>query len=202
MHIPMKANVYCDDGYCGRSTRIIITPLALAMTRLVVEEIGNRSIERLIPSSYVTNAAPDAIRLGCTRDDVANTMPLAEIAWTRPGSYLWAPLFHDYLTQRALIGPHVSLAKRTNILPDEIAVRHGTRVETTSGYVGQFERALVDPREWQLTHLILRNSRRWGNTTTTVSIRQVRRVGGVLVPPPTQSHNVGVCDAFAFPSKD
>src|SRR5450631_735861 len=57
------SEVVCSDGACGELTRVVIDPVARALTHLVVEAtLGN---DHLVPIDLVESAASE-IRLRCT----------------------------------------------------------------------------------------------------------------------------------------
>ena len=48
------------------------------------------------------------------------------------------------------------------IPPGELAVRRGTRVEATDGFVGKVDEFVINPMNNQITHLVLREGHLWG----------------------------------------
>ncbi len=44
----------------------------------------------------------------------------------------------------------------------ELALRRGTRVEATDGYVGKVDEFVVDPKNGDITHLVMREGHLWG----------------------------------------
>ena len=48
------------------------------------------------------------------------------------------------------------------IPPGELAVRRGTRVEATDGYVGHVDEFVVNPENDHITHLVMREGHLWG----------------------------------------
>ena len=56
------AEVSCADGVCGEVTRVIVDPVARAVTHLAVDRHG---LGRLVPLDLV-NATTGGIRLRCT----------------------------------------------------------------------------------------------------------------------------------------
>jgi len=55
----------CTDGACGKVTRVVVDPIARAITHLVVEPKHGHGISRLVPLGLV-DAAAGEIRLRCT----------------------------------------------------------------------------------------------------------------------------------------
>jgi sporulation protein YlmC with PRC-barrel domain len=62
------------------------------------------------------------------------------------------------------------------IPPGDLAVRRGARVQATDGRVGQVEEFLVDPDSGYITHLRLRESRRWGDRGVCVPVSEIAEI--------------------------
>jgi hypothetical protein len=78
------ADVTCTDGACGEVARLIVDPVARAITHLVVEPKHERKHGRLVPLSLV-ETTPGGIRLNCTRAEF-ETLDPAEETQFRPAS--------------------------------------------------------------------------------------------------------------------
>ena len=59
------ADASCTDGVCGEVTRVVVDPVARAVTHLVVEPKHREGFARLVPLDLV-DAAAGGIRLRCT----------------------------------------------------------------------------------------------------------------------------------------
>ena len=59
------ADVSCTDGVCGEVSRVVIDPVARAVTHLVVEPKHRQGLGRLVPLDLV-DATTGEVRLGCT----------------------------------------------------------------------------------------------------------------------------------------
>jgi len=44
----------------------------------------------------------------------------------------------------------------------ELAVRRGTRIEATDGYVGKVDEFVINPENDHITHLVMREGLLWG----------------------------------------
>jgi hypothetical protein len=62
------SDVSCRDGVCGEVTRIVVDPVARALTHLVVEPKQGRGAGRLVPVDLVDSAGKE-IRLGCATSE-------------------------------------------------------------------------------------------------------------------------------------
>ena len=59
------ADVSCTDGVCGEVSRVVIDPVARAVTHLVVEPKHRQGLGRLVPLDLV-DVTTGEVRLGCT----------------------------------------------------------------------------------------------------------------------------------------
>ena len=59
------ADASCADGVCGEVSRVVVDPVARAVTHLVVEPKGRKGLGRLVPLDLV-DAAGGEVRLRCT----------------------------------------------------------------------------------------------------------------------------------------
>ena len=59
------SDVSCSDGVCGELTRVVVDPVAKALTHLVVEPKHGSGAGRLVPVDLVDSAGEE-IRLQCT----------------------------------------------------------------------------------------------------------------------------------------
>jgi sporulation protein YlmC with PRC-barrel domain len=60
--------------------------------------------------------------------------------------------------------------KEQQIPPGELAVRRGTRVEATDGYVGKVDEFVVNPENGHITHLVMREGHLWGKKDVIIPI--------------------------------
>jgi len=82
------AGASCSDGTCGEVTRVIVDPVAEAVTHLVVEPEHRRGLGRLVPLGLI-DAAAGQVRLRCTQ---------AEFEKLEPADY---PLDNVFFSQNA-----------------------------------------------------------------------------------------------------
>src|SRR5215211_7907594 len=75
MHLPMRANVECQEGYCGRITSIVVERSTRKIVHIVVREPGPVGSERLVPAEEVSSANQFAILLRTTRAKIAQMPP-------------------------------------------------------------------------------------------------------------------------------
>jgi sporulation protein YlmC with PRC-barrel domain len=175
MDIPIGVEVFCTDGLCGRTTRVVLRPKTEEITHLVVKENGSPHREVLIPVTAVTATTPDSINLRYTRHKIADLQPFTETDYVQvevpspaDGIYYMMPYAYPEVETLAV--------KHKAIPADELAVRRGAWVEATDGPVGRVDEFLVDPESDHITHLVLREGHIWGQKEVTIPISEIERI--------------------------
>ena len=59
------------------------------------------------------------------------------------------------------------------IPPGELAVRRGTRVEATDGFVGKVDELVVNPENGHITHLVMREGHLWGKKDVAIPLSAI-----------------------------
>jgi len=173
MNIPLNAQVECTDGVCwhviGRSVFILINPVIDQVTDLVVKEDASPHTEYIVPLDLVAETTADTIRLNCTRAELEKMEPFTKTTFIQEkiptmnfgyrgggiGTYFYLP----YITAKTIMQMPV---EHQQIPLGEMAVRRGTRVEATDGYVGKVDELVVGPDHGYMTHLVMREGHLWG----------------------------------------
>jgi uncharacterized membrane protein/sporulation protein YlmC with PRC-barrel domain len=178
--IPISAKVECADGTCGESVTVIVNPVTRKVTHVVVQDQSlSPSNQRLVPMDQVLETTSDLVRLRCTQDELAAMVPFVETHFIKSEP---APVDYsaDYVTY---ILPYALPAEPTYIPVEEeriplghLAVRRGTIVEATDGYVGRVGELLVDPEGEQITHLVLQEGHLWGKKEITLPLAAIDHV--------------------------
>jgi sporulation protein YlmC with PRC-barrel domain len=185
------ADVSCTDGPCGAVARIIVDPVARAVTHLVVEPKHKHG--RLVPlglvetTSGLVETTSGGIRLNCTRaefealDPAEETDFLPASGW--PGSEGYGSeqvLSWRYYGLTVGTGPGQGHAERgvtyDSVPLDEVEVSHGDRVHATDGEIGQVEGLVIDPGSHGVTHVLLQEGHLWGQKEVAIPISAVTRV--------------------------
>jgi len=168
MEIPLKAQVECKDGLCGRCEYVLIDPLSDQVTSLVVRETASPNTEYIVPVEMVSATIADTIRLRCSKAKLEKMRPFvkttfveAKVPMMSPGyggglgTYYYMPFVTAEMTMQV---PEDHL----QIPPGELGVTRGTRVEATDGYVGHVDEFVVNPKNNRITHLVMREGHLWG----------------------------------------
>ncbi len=77
MDIPIRAEIFCRDGVCGRSTGVMFNA-AKEVTHLLVKEYSWNGAERMVPVREIVTSTETVIQLHCTRLEVMACEPFAE----------------------------------------------------------------------------------------------------------------------------
>jgi sporulation protein YlmC with PRC-barrel domain len=183
------AEVSCTDGVCGEVRRVVVDPVARAVTHLVVEPKRRTGLGRLVPLGLV-GAASDGIRLDCTLAEF-DQLEAAEETEFLPG----ASGYGAYSPGQALLWPYYGLGLGGGLgvgmvggvglgnvpLPvtydkiplDEVEVRRGERVHAADGEIGRVQGLVIDASDHHVTHVLLQEGHLWGRKEVAIPISAV-----------------------------
>ena len=156
MNITVDTEVYCTDGFYGRSVCVILNPTTEQVTHIVVQQDGLFSHAWLVPISHVIDSSSDRIQLDLNRKEIEGDM----LPFTKT-EFLTSDLPNTIYTTD-LMWPHLiaNLEMKTleheNIPLDELAVRSGAVVEAKDGVIGHLENLVVDPENKHVTQIVIR----------------------------------------------
>ena len=171
MEIPLQAQVECTDGVFGHSVFVLINPVLDKVTHLVVKEASSPNTEYIVPVESVSEIKAGTIRLRCSKEELEKMDPFFKTTYVEEKAANWS---FGYGGERYGIGtfyylPYVDIDKvvrvpveTQQIPPGELAVRRGTRVKATDGYVGHVDEFVVNPENGHITHLVMREGHLWG----------------------------------------
>jgi sporulation protein YlmC with PRC-barrel domain len=181
MEIPLQAQVECTDGACGHSVYVLIDPLVDQVTNLVVKETFSNT-EYIVPLDIVSATTGDAIQLRCSKAEMEKMTPFVKTEFIEEklpdrnfgfgngvyglGSYYFIP----YVTPEKAVQVPVT---HLQIPPGELAVRRGTRVEATDGYVGKVDEFMVNSENGHITHLVMREGHLLGKKEVMVPLSAI-----------------------------
>jgi sporulation protein YlmC with PRC-barrel domain len=177
------ADVSCTDGVCGEVSRVVVDPVARAVTHLAVEPKGRQGLGRLVPLD-LADAADGEIRLRCSLAEFEK-LDAAEETQFVPGTRG----YEAYGPGQVLSWPYASLGAGGDMVTGvsetvtydtvpvgEVAVRRGDRVHATDGEIGQVEGLVIDPRNHHVTHVLLQEGHLWGRKDVAIPISAVTGV--------------------------
>jgi sporulation protein YlmC with PRC-barrel domain len=186
------AEVSCSDGDCGKLRRVVVDPVARAVTHLVVEPKDREGLARLVPLDLVDATAAE-IRLRCT---VAafEQLDSAEETQFIPGSSGYAAYGPGQVVSMPYYGlgggigvpgamdvdlAGVSQTVTYDKVPlGEVDVRRGEHVHATDGDIGRVQGLVIDPADRHVTHVLLQEGHLWGRKEVAIPISAVTGVEG------------------------
>ncbi len=174
------AKASCSDGACGEVSRVIVDPIAEAVTHLVVEPGHRRDPGRLVPLGLI-DATKGDIRLRCTRAEFAKLDPAEETQFIPratsypgygPGQVSYWPYYGMGMGGKGFAGAGAggtagtggySQAVTFDSVPrGEVDVRRGDDVRATDGHIGRVQGLVIDRQSGHVTHVLLQEGHLWG----------------------------------------
>jgi hypothetical protein len=170
----------CSDGFRGEVRCLVVDPVARTVTHLVVEPKDRLGLARLVPLDIV-DAATGEIRLRCTEAEFKNLGPAEEtLAEFVPGYPVpvqvltpgWRDAGGPVVEGRTI--PRIPEKETIDIVPPgEVEERRGDHVHATDGDIGQLHAFRVDPRNRQVTHVLLKEGHLWGHKEVAIPFDKV-----------------------------
>jgi sporulation protein YlmC with PRC-barrel domain len=177
----------CSDGACGVVSRVVVDPVARAVTHLVVEPTHRAGLGRLVPLQLVEPAS-DRVALRCTLDQFEALPPAEETDFLPGGSgepdyeaheaheaYYW-PYFGLEGGVDPLLANASAVVTRDKLPPGEVGVRRGDHVHANDGEIGRVEGLVVEPDGGHVTHVLLQEGHLWGRKQVAIPIGAVTRI--------------------------
>jgi sporulation protein YlmC with PRC-barrel domain len=170
------AKVSCADGACGEVIRVVVDPVASAVTHLAVRPTHHRALERLVPFDLVEATDGGGVHLSCTAAEF-DKLDAAEEVHLMPGD-IGIPANRRRLPlQFFMVSPPSTFASET-VPYGEVDLRHGDKVHATDGEIGHVEGLLVDPSDHRVTHVLLQEGHLWGRKQVAIPIDVVKKFDG------------------------
>ena len=178
------SEVACSDGMCGELTRVVVDPVAGALTHLIVESKHRRGTGRLVPVELVESAG-EGILLRCATSDFERLEDAEETRFLPGTQGEWAYGQEQMLTQPYFAlgvgglgmgvgmggGPQAVTYDR--VPAGEVEVRRGEQVHATDGPIGRVQGLVVDPSDDHVTHILLDEGHLWGKKRVAIPISAV-----------------------------
>jgi sporulation protein YlmC with PRC-barrel domain len=177
------AEASCTDGICGRLKRIVVDPVARAVTHLVIEPTHRQGLGRLVPLELVDGGA-GVVRLRCTVAEFEQLESAEETQFV-PGTQGYAA----YGPEQVIAWPYYGLAgggvpgdllagvsqtvTYDTVPLGEVEVRRGVPVHATDGGIGQVQGLVINPGSHGVTHVLLQEGHLWGRKEVAIPIGAV-----------------------------
>jgi sporulation protein YlmC with PRC-barrel domain len=177
-----------SDGPIGKISRVIVDPVAEALTHLAVEPEHRPDLGRLVPLDLVDTSGGE-IRLRCTKAEFENLDP-AEDTQIIPasdgyGGYGAGQI--GYMPYYGLEGGGLAVpgigggggaiepqVVATDSVPlGEVEIRRGESVQAADGDIGRVQGLVIDPGSRHVTHVLLQEGHLWGKKEVAIPISAV-----------------------------
>jgi sporulation protein YlmC with PRC-barrel domain len=185
------SEVSCSDGACGVLARVVIDPVACALTHLVVEPKHGAAKGHLVPVDLVVSAS-EGITLSCSGaqfeqlDEAEETqfLPGGGAQWgygqdqmlSRPYYGLGGPAFGMSGMGMGMGTPASQVVTKDRVPMGEVEVRRGDHVHATDGAIGRVQGLVVHPGDHCVTHVLLDQGHLWGQKKVAIPISAVKDV--------------------------
>ena len=187
------SEVSSSDGPCGELRRVVIDPIARALTHLVVEPKHGREKGRLVPINLATPTT-DGVSLACTTAEFEK-LDQAEVTQFIPGGNGRFGYGQDQMLSWPYYGlgvgslgmggvgmglgmqaPGPVVVTNDSVPEGEVEVRRGDHVSATAGAIGGWRGLGVHPGDHSGTHVLLDEGHLWGQKRVAIPISAVKDV--------------------------
>jgi sporulation protein YlmC with PRC-barrel domain len=187
------AEVVCSDGTCGELRRVVIDPVARAITHLVVEPKHRKGCGHLVPIDLVAAAGETEIRLKSTLHDFHLIEDAEESEYISGATGDWNYEQDQMLSMpysaglgaagigsmgsglgKTGSGPHAFIEDKVPV--GEVDIRRGDSVHATDGEIGHVAGLITDPADHHVTHVLLDEGHLWGAKRVAIPIGVVTKV--------------------------
>ena len=180
------AAVSCSDGPCGNLVKVVVDPVARAVTHVVVEPEHRSGLARLVALSLSQPGTDTkAIRLRITLDEF-EALPHAEETYFLPGgsgesAYEAHELYYwPYFGLTGGIQPYAAdasgLVTRDTIPAGEVEVQRGDQVHASDGEIGKVEGLVIESNSGHVTHVLLQEGHLWGRKQVAIPMTAVAKM--------------------------
>jgi sporulation protein YlmC with PRC-barrel domain len=181
------SQVACSDGEVGELSRVVLDPVARAITHLAVEPRHRDGVGRLVPVELV-DSTDGQIRLRCTTADFdaldeadeTRLLPVASGLWGYGSGELLAWPYYGagaggMASGASGLSPGPRIAVGDRVPVGEVEVRRGESVHATDGDIGRVQGLVIDP-DHQVTHVLLDEGHLWGKKRVAIPVGAVADV--------------------------
>jgi hypothetical protein len=161
------------------------------VTHLTVEPKHRQGLGQLVPLDFVEFAG-DEIQIRCTHEEFDKLEPAEETEFLT-GNYG----YESYGSGEVLYQPYYGLGMGTvemgmgmsglggnfsqpvtyDTVPlGGVAIRRGEHVHATDGDIGKVQGLVIDPRNYQVTHVLLQEGHLWGQKKVAIPINSVTSI--------------------------
>jgi sporulation protein YlmC with PRC-barrel domain len=171
--IKINAKVQCRDKQAGLVSGVIFDPIKDELTHIVAKYHGE---EYEVAASHIVFADDDIVEITLTSDALAEQPNFLET------SYIRAPMEHtDFVDMTGYYySPYVTMetvvVHHKHIPVNEVAYTRNTPVFATDGRIGKIDELVVDPTNYHISHIVLREGHLWGQKDIVIGADHIKKV--------------------------
>jgi sporulation protein YlmC with PRC-barrel domain len=177
------AEVTCTDGICGTLKRVVVDPVAEAVTHLVVEPTHRWGLGRLVPIELATTT-DEGIKIAASIAEFERFNSAEETQFV-PGTIGYAAYGPEQVLSWPYYGlegggisgdeaPGVSRTVTHDTIPaGEVEIRRGEPVYATDGAIGHVQGLVLDRPSHRVSHVLLQEGHLWGRKEVAIPISAV-----------------------------
>ena len=190
------SEVSSRDGACGVLRRVVIDPVARAVTHLVVEPKHGLGRGHLVPVDLAVPTT-DGVVLACTTAELEKLDEAEETQFVPGGSrhlgygqdqMLSWPYYGLGIGSYGMGGlssgqgmgssgvPGAQVITNDRVPVGEVEVRRGEHVFATDGAIGRVQGLVIHPGDHGVTHVLLDEGHLWGQKRVAIPIGAVKDV--------------------------
>jgi uncharacterized protein YrrD len=171
IHFNIGANVRCEDGVCGRLSKLVLDPREGRVTDLIVQKGLLLKKDRVLPVSAVQWATDEEVFISAYSKDIEGYPAYREVDFREPAmgwgegqrqaaanTVCWTTPYGSSCREGTI--PMVRRHTHEGISPTLQPVGRGTPVYGTTGSIGKVDHILVDQESGEINHLIVRRGMR------------------------------------------
>lgn len=175
MNIRLNAEVHCPDGVGGRTTAVIVDPLAQQLAHIVVE---SHETTHLVPFVAIADSRSGGLQLHWTQSQLAQAALFEEVVYVGdeasgvvapPSAVVPYTLDPEY----ALEAVELSYLRVEQVPEGHVAIHRNAAVEATDGRAGEIDAFAVDQATGQITHVVLHHGHLWAKRHIAVPISAI-----------------------------
>jgi uncharacterized membrane protein len=170
------------DGADAESRGVIVEGGTRKVTHYVVEDetLPWKPYQRLVPVDQVQETSRDLIRLRCTKEKVSRMQPFTKTSYVlrKQPDYSLYEGGEGPVTSASTVGVAATELEEAMVPEGELAVRRGTRVEATDGYVGHVGELLAEEDTEVVSQVVLEEGHLLGHREVALPLLAIDRAEG------------------------
>ena len=178
------ADAICTDGVCGKVIRLVVDPVARAVTHMVVEPRHRPGLGLLVPLQPCrcgdTEGSPAALHPGGVRsarrrrgNEFRATDQPGPVPRLQRGTGIHLALLRPDRTRGRAGDPRIRADRHRLPASDKVGIRRNERVFATDGEIGRVEGLVIDPLNHHVSHVLLQEGHLFDRREVAVPIGAV-----------------------------